>query len=56
MILTKITEYYNLIEAKHMEKWLKFKQNKQNVRVQYNQRTDMFEVLHDVKINRKDKQ
>ena len=49
MILTKKSEHYNHIEALHMEKWLKFKKGKQNVRVQYNPRTDMFEVLYDIK-------
>ena len=48
--LTKKTEVPTKIEALHMWKWLKFKEGKQNVRTQYNWKTDMFEVLYDVKV------
>ena len=48
--LTKKIEIPNKIEALHMQKWLKFKKGEKNVRTQYNNKTDMFEVLYDVKV------
>lgn len=49
MILNKISEHYDITTAERVS-YEQIKQGKQNVRVQYNQRTDMFEVLYDVEI------
>ena len=52
MILTRISEHYDLTFAEQMKEYF-VKQGKQNVRIHYNQRTDKFDVIYDVTVKEK---
>jgi len=43
------SEHYDITSAEQTKEYY-IKQGKQNVRIHYNQRTDMFDVIYDVKV------